>query len=989
MLILFIIALFIVSDNTITYGQNSPEPTHKLIEFERVSGFISRNIRDLAVDNTGYAWLATDRGVVRFDGNHFFQFNVDNVEIFFSDAAVDYLKYHDQKIYLTSKTDGLISIDTKTFETKLLIDEGVHSIAIDELNSILYVYTIKNRLLEMIDGQPVRETAIGSDSGQVEVTDQGIYLLIRGQGVYYADRESFEWINLSLTYNYPRPVGFKEEILRLNDDDVLININRKLIHIKSDPFTPPLNTYPCIDTNEYLVLESKSTIAQTEYEGYYICGSVLYKGRLGERNEGDVVMVLPSNLDTKRIMRINENDLLLATNQGLVRLKHSSGFTRSVDDSSITTFTTPRVRRAIVEMHNQELLLLGNPEIFVMQRSGYIEPVNSMYRFYYFDAVRAEDHIYATTEGQGLVKLNNEGEVIQYTLNDEHKDNIFTSISRLNKDEFIVGSKGMVSIVDRNLIWKRDIPLSTISNHIQDDDNVMDIHIDNQGRGIWFATDSGLSLFDDDFTGEIRFYSNSDTSTLKLNNRSISTLLQSESGDTLWIGGEKGIDIIDVNKLLYIQFVNNWDITMDNRVTGLLKDYNNNIWASTYDGIIVWRKTDNSVITIDSRSGLINQEYNYKSFTLTHDGMIILGGTNGYDIIDPRIIEGSYNSSVYLTEVAYYIMDGRVLEPYSLSHKTKSNQISYRTDKEYLRLYFSVLDLFQAENYILEYRINDSPWIRVDSSNSILLNNFAYGVYNINVRARNPLGIIVENDLQVEIKADLPIYYRSGYQISSIIFLSLLVFGFLLYWVLNFQREAKIKDNISMDLHDNVGTSLTRSVLLLQECMDPNDKLQLRVLSNLKESQFTLRSFISTMPLHKITYEELITETRDLLLQMLSDKIQYQIHDQVNSGFIKTISGDLYRDIKNSLYELCTNVLKHAHASKVEITIRWIKDHLIIEFKDNGIVKDLSVIHSDKGYGLKNLNKRLKRHNGKLEADINEIGHGLKLILAFKIPKYV
>jgi hypothetical protein len=40
-----------------------------------------------------------------------------------------------------------------------------------------------------------------------------------------------------------------------------------------------------------------------------------------------------------------------------------------------------------------------------------------MYRFYYFDAVRAEDHIYATTEGQGLVKHNNEGEVIQYTLN--------------------------------------------------------------------------------------------------------------------------------------------------------------------------------------------------------------------------------------------------------------------------------------------------------------------------------------------------------------------------------------------------------------------------------------------------------------------------------------------------------------------------------------------------------------------------------------------
>jgi len=957
----------------------------KLKGFEKNGSSISRNIRDLAIDDFGFAWLATDRGVVRFDGSHFFEINKQNIDLFFPGSAVDYLLHHDQELYLVSESEGLLSLNTETFEINYLIDKGVYSIAIDRLNNLLYAFTIDNQLLEIINGEPIREIVVGDDFGLIEVTDNGLYLLVKNNAVYHIDRENFELTNLTEEYEYPKPTGFRESISRLADETVLLYTNRSLIKVANGNFSEPKNISVCNDSNDYLLLEKRSSIDQSTYEGYNLCNNILYRGGLGDQLQREEVKRIDANLDIFRMVKVNQDDLLLATNQGVRLLNIASGKILSVDDGIVGLHSEPRVRRAIVELDNNELLLLGGPEIYKMDMSGNVELQKNENNFLYFDAIGIDNAIYATTEGQGFVKLNDKGEVVDQVFNRDDSNDIFYSIQELNENYLIAGSKGYVSIINKDLSLIDDLPISAISKHIRNDDVIMDILIDNRNRGVWLATESGLSLFDKDLSNEIQFYSNSSQSDVKLNNRSISSLLQSVTGDTLWIGGNKGIDVIDIGNESYVRFIENWNKNANTKVTGLVKDHSGNIWASTFDGIIVFNKEEDDIFTIDRNMGLINQEFNYKSLLLTQNGKVVMGGVSGYDVIDTSIIYQDYSSDIYLTKVEFNSAKESIVEPYFINSKSELPIIRYRTDKKSVRLFFSVLDLSFSDRYVIEYKLDNSFWQKVDDKNSIMLNNLAYGTYRLNIRARNPLGQILKNDINLLIDATVPFYYKSAFHIIIVLFISSIIIGFLYVVAFNYKRESKIKDRISMDLHDVVGTTLTRSAILMQEYMEPSNRHHQRVLKNLKESQFTLRSFITTMSIHELTFDELILELRDTLFQLLSHEIKFELKIEENSGYRTTYSGELFRDIKNSLYELCTNTIKHANAKNIHITINQINNHLILEFKDDGDLKDLCKLESEEGFGLKNLKKRLDHHHGELITGITELGTGLKLILKFKI----
>lgn len=983
-LIGFVFTALLFANYTTAQDQVSANVEHKLFSFDNADSPISRDVRDLVMDDFGFAWLATDKGAVRFDGSHFFEFNNQNKDLFFPGSAVDYLLYHDQELYLVSKRDGLLSLNTQTFEINYLIEEGVFSIAVDRVNNVVYAYTDDNRLVELIDGQPVKETVVGDSFGIIEVTENGVYLLVKNDAVYFVDRESFEEENLTADYGYPLPTGFREEIVQLDNNTVLLNTDRKLIKVSEDGLSNPEYITQCSSNKNYLLLESNSRVGQSIYEEYYFCDNILYRGKLESNAQKQFIKRFDVNLEIKRMLRINQDDLLLATNQGVRLLKISSGKVQTVNDGILNELSKPRVRRAIVAMDNNELLLLGSPEIYKMDIAGNIEPLKCENKFLYFDAIGIDNEIYATTEGQGFVKLNGKGEVVDHIYSQDAFNNIFYSIQELNKHYLIAGSKGYVSIFDKDLSVLEDIPISAMSDHIRNDDIIMDILIDDQNRGIWLATESGLSLFNTDLSREIKFYSNSGSSPIKLNNRSHSSLLQSETGDTLWIGGDKGIDVLDIENESYIRFIENWNHNTNTKVTGLVKDHSGNIWASTFDGIIVFDNEKEDIFIMDRNIGLINQEFNYKSLLVAHSGKVVMGGVSGYDIIDTDIIDEDFSSDLYITKIEYQSVDENILKPYFFKPEDDLNMLSYRTDKKSIRLFFSVLDPANADNYVFEYKIDDSPWLNVDSNNSILLNNLAYGTYRLKVRARNPLGQIVENNVDLSIEATVPIYYKSSFHTTVIIFFSLMIIGFFYYVSYSYKRESKIKDEISMDLHDVVGTSLARSAILMQEYMEPANTYHQRILQNLQESQFSLRSFIATMSIHELTFEEMIVKLHDTLFQLLSDEMEYELIIDKTNKYRETYNGELFRDIQYSLYELSTNTIKHANAKKIIVTINQINEYLIIEFKDDGKLKNLSKLERGEGYGLQNLKKRLDRYQGELVKNIGDCGTGLTITLKFK-----
>jgi signal transduction histidine kinase len=177
--------------------------------------------------------------------------------------------------------------------------------------------------------------------------------------------------------------------------------------------------------------------------------------------------------------------------------------------------------------------------------------------------------------------------------------------------------------------------------------------------------------------------------------------------------------------------------------------------------------------------------------------------------------------------------------------------------------------------------------------------------------------------------------------------------------------EVETKKRISMDLHDETGTILTRVLL-----MSKSESLVVKNIdlfqSSLKEALFSLRTFMDSLSGKKSYLSDLIIELKEFM------SISFRgtnISAQLSSEKIENVwlSAELYRDIKLCMYEAIQNTLKHANSNKFEVKIYRKNANLYIEIADDGqtylSLEDLE----EKGNGFRNFEKRTKRHNGSVK----------------------
>ncbi|HEX4850601.1 MAG TPA: ATP-binding protein, partial [Puia sp.] len=93
------------------------------------------------------------------------------------------------------------------------------------------------------------------------------------------------------------------------------------------------------------------------------------------------------------------------------------------------------------------------------------------------------------------------------------------------------------------------------------------------------------------------------------------------------------------------------------------------------------------------------------------------------------------------------------------------------------------------------------------------------------------------------------------------------------------------------------------------------------------------------------------------------------------------LSGEFRQNMYLSIKEALHNIIKHAQANKVIITI-MIDSHLVVMIHDDGVGFDPAKIRPFSN-GLNNMNKRMKEINGKLEI-IHKAG--TTIILSVPLP---
>ncbi len=205
------------------------------------------------------------------------------------------------------------------------------------------------------------------------------------------------------------------------------------------------------------------------------------------------------------------------------------------------------------------------------------------------------------------------------------------------------------------------------------------------------------------------------------------------------------------------------------------------------------------------------------------------------------------------------------------------------------------------------------------------------------------------------------------------------------------RSEETERHRISEELHDEVGALLSATKLYLshikaEALKDSNKELYVKSLELLDVSIDKVRSISHN--LHSVILKELgLNEAIESFIQKIAHGNSLNATVELDSRYI-TKNPENNISIYRIIQELCNNIIKHAHASEINIQSTLDNNMLIFTIKHNG--KGLNQNEFEKlryqknGLGLKNIQNRIILLRGQINFESKPEYNSIVLEVAIK-----
>lgn len=191
---------------------------------------------------------------------------------------------------------------------------------------------------------------------------------------------------------------------------------------------------------------------------------------------------------------------------------------------------------------------------------------------------------------------------------------------------------------------------------------------------------------------------------------------------------------------------------------------------------------------------------------------------------------------------------------------------------------------------------------------------------------------------------------------------------------------------LGKELHDNINQILTTTRLYIEHALSKNDK-QEEVLQHsheyISKAIHEIRQLSRSLMPPSLGDVSLKHELEELFLNLKSLK-DYKFNFEFLLDKEEIISDPLKLAIFRIIQEQLNNILKHANATKIAVSILQLDHKLKVLVKDNGIGFDLK--KGPRGLGLRNITSRANLLGGQVEIH-SEMGKGTELQVIFPIER--
>lgn len=443
----------------------------------------------------------------------------------------------------------------------------------------------------------------------------------------------------------------------------------------------------------------------------------------------------------------------------------------------------------------------------------------------------------------------------------------------------------------------------------------------------------------------------------------------------LWIGGKKGLIRYDRQNNTQTLFTEQNGLA-DAMVYGILIDASGRIWLSSNKGLSCFDPQKKIFTHYDMQDGLQSNEFNSGAYFKDEKGMMYFGGVNGFNVFDPlHIPVNRHAPSVNLTGIKIFDLDYYPGIDYS-----ELKQIDLHHYDNTLSFEFAAMNLSNPGRNRYAYMLEgeDQNWVTAGTRRFVRYANLRPGAYTLKVKAANNDGIWSEPRILLHIRIAYPWWFRWWAVTASVIIIGTCIYFSVRYLIgrklKKQQREVEKlqavnheRSRISKDMHDDLGSGLSRiavmSELLKQQLhQDKNEQVE-KISKTASDLIDNMSHIIWAMNPENDHISNLLAYIREHAVEFMeSCGLQCELLFPEQTPEI-TLTQEARRNIFLVVKESLNNIVKHASAKNVSISVSVTGKLMILTIKDDGAGFDVHNCRKN-GNGLRNMEKRMDQVNG-------------------------
>jgi len=461
----------------------------------------------------------------------------------------------------------------------------------------------------------------------------------------------------------------------------------------------------------------------------------------------------------------------------------------------------------------------------------------------------------------------------------------------------------------------------------------------------------------------------------------------------LWIGTDNGLSKMLIKEEKFINF-NIKSGLPNNVIYGILPDHENNLWLSTNKGLSFMDMDSYTFRNYTFEDGLQHNEFNKFGSAKDSDGDLYFAGMGGLTYFNP---EDFYN----LTNDANVVINGlKIFNENILYHRNDTilsknkfricqpleytNQLTFGYDERMITFQFAILDLTNPQKNKYRYKLNGltDDWINLGNKMEVTLANLSPGQYTFTVQGANHDGIWSQNTDSIQFEVKGPWWQKLWVQLICVLLILLLMYAFFRYRDKQKGKLESLRNRISRDLHDEIGSTLS-SIGLFSTVAKKHVKKENTVLDNLleqigKSSSEVIESMndiVWTISTKNDKVEDVISRMRAYAYEMTEASGWELIFNNEKLNLDTTIDVIRRRNIYLIFKEAVNNAIKYSNGHTLTINIHANTNKFNMNIHDDGKEFDSTNTissHSLSGNGIPNMNIRAKEINGKFDIDSNK-----------------